>query len=231
MREERERAETERRERAEANGGAGQSVDDEIILLPASTIEYAQLLTEANTDVPGPILAEIASGPLKGARLLGSFEETFDYLTLNFDQVVFEGISYDTEAVALDPDTTLPGVITDINRRYLQRVILPTASAFITGFAEAVSQSGQTTIRIEGDTTITETDNERNEGEEVASGIAEAGQALGGLIDEVAGNTKARLRVKSGTPLGILFVEAVTTGDSEDEGSTVLNVESLQGDQ
>ncbi len=228
VRKERKRLEEERKERAAA---AGESDDEEIILLPAATIEYAQLLTEANTDVPGPILAEIASGPLKGARLLGEFEETYDYLTLNFDQVVFEGVSYETEAVAIDPATTLPGLITDIDRRYFKRVILPTASAFITGFADAVASSGQTTIRVQGDTTITETDNERSDDEEVASGIAEAGQALGGIIDEIAENTKARLRVKSGTPLGILFIESVTTGDNEEDTSTILNVDSLKTDE
>ena len=54
----------------------------EDILIPAGTIEYAQLVLEANTDAPGPVLADIMSGPLAGSKLLGSFTSTDDYLIL-----------------------------------------------------------------------------------------------------------------------------------------------------
>jgi hypothetical protein len=114
-------------------------------------------------------------------------------------------------------------MVTDVDHRYFKRVILPTASAFITGFADAGASSGQTTVRIEGSTTVSETNNDRTNDEEVASGVAEAGQALGGIINEIADNTKARLKVNSGTPLGILFISSVTTGDSDDDTSVVLD--------
>src|SRR5690606_12018046 len=60
-------------------GGVGNE-DIENIIIPAGTIEYAQLVTEANTDAPGPVMAQIASGPLAGARLIGSFQSTDNYL-------------------------------------------------------------------------------------------------------------------------------------------------------
>ena len=44
------------------------------IVVNAGTVSYAQLLTEANSDVPGPIMVQIVSGPLAGARAIGSFE-------------------------------------------------------------------------------------------------------------------------------------------------------------
>ena len=181
----------------------------EEILLPAGTIEYAQLLTEANTDVPGPILAEIVTGPLRGARLIGTFEGTYDYVTLNFDTVVIDGIDYSAEAVAIDPDTTLPGVVTEIDRRYFTRVVLPVAAEFISGYSRAISESGQTSITIEGDSVTQTTSNENDSDQEVASGIATAGSTLSEIINEYKDNRPQLLRVAAGTPLGIFFVDAV----------------------
>lgn len=186
------------------------------ILLPAGTIEYAQLITEANTDVPGPILAEVMTGPFKGGRLIGTFEETYNYLTLNFNTIVLDGIDYTADAVAIDPQTTLPGMATDINRRYFSRVILPVAADFVTGFASAVADSGNTTITITGDTVSETTSNVRSDDQEVALGVAQVGEGLSGIINEIRENNPQLLRVRAGTPMGIFFVSAVTDRQSQD---------------
>lgn len=181
----------------------------ENILLPAGTIEYAQLLTEANTDAPGPILAQIVSGPLRGARALGAFQATDKYLVLNFTMIVIDGINYPIQAVAIDPGTTLPGLITEIDNRYFKRIILPMAAEFVSGLADAVSESGSTTIIIDG-STVANSQNDRNSQQEVASGISEAGDALSEIMQEEADRTRPMLRVATGTPMGILFVAPVT---------------------
>ena len=192
---------------------AAQGIDPEAIniLLSAGTIEYAQLVTEANTDAPGPILAQLVTGPLKGGRLIGNFTANDNYLTLNFNTIVLDGIDYSAQAIAIDPDTTLPGVVTDIDRRYFMRVILPAASEFITGFTEAVANSGTTTVTINNSdgTTTTQSTGDRDGEQEVASGIADAGEALAEILDEMADNTEPLLRVRAGTPLGILFITPV----------------------
>jgi intracellular multiplication protein IcmE len=111
-------------------------------LVPAGQIAYAQLLTEANTDSPGPILAQIMSGPLAGSRILGDFEEENELITINFDTVVIDGESVSIDAVALDPDTTLPGMATDVDHHYFKRIVLPAAAAFVEGLATAVAENG-----------------------------------------------------------------------------------------
>lgn len=181
----------------------------ENILLPAGTIEYGQLLLEANTDAPGPVLAQIVSGPLKGARVLGSFQSTDEYLVLNFGMIVIDGINYPVEAVAVDPATTLPGLITEVDRRYLKRIILPAAAAFIEGLTDAISESGSTSIIIDGNT-VSESTSDKDSGQEVASGISEAGEKLSEILDEEADATRPMLRVASGTPIGVLFISPVT---------------------
>jgi intracellular multiplication protein IcmE len=181
---------------------------DDGVMIPAASIEYAQLITEANSDVPGPVMAQLASGDYSGARLLGMFETTGDYLTLRFSNMVVDGVSYPIEAVAIDPENTLTGMATDVDHRYLKRVILPTAAAFIEGLTEAIADSGNTSIYIDGNT-VTESSSGKDKDEEVASGIAEAGGVISELMEEEASKTKTLVKIRAGTPMGILFTKEV----------------------
>lgn len=189
--------------------------DEEVVgevLLPAGEIAYAQLLTEANTDSPGPVLAEIMSGPLKGSRILGTFEEQSELLTLNFDTIVYEEQSLSVDAVALDPDTTLAGMATEVDHRYFKRIILPAAAAFVEGAANAIAESGRTTITIEGET-VAESEEEADSEQEIASGVEEAGQELREILDEMDDDVEVLVRIEAGTPIGVLFLESVTTDE------------------
>lgn len=191
--------------------GSGDPEDVTEILIPAGEILYGQTLIEANTDAPGPVLAQIVSGPYAGSRMIGEFEATDNFLVLTFSTIVIDGVGRQTAAIAIDPDTSLPGVITEIDRRYFKRVILPMAAAFVEGLTGAIAQSGSTTITIsDAGTTQSQTNEDLDSEQEVASGLEEAGQALREILEEEADSTVPMLRVKAGTPLGILFVEPVT---------------------
>lgn len=195
------------------------------ILIPAGQIEYAQLLLEANSDIPGPVMAEIASGPLKGSRILGSFQvSNQDLLTLNFNTVVVDGVSTGTSAVAVDPATTMTGMATDVDQRYFKRVVLPAAAEFIKGLTEAISESGRTTIEINSTTgsSQTATSGTSDGRQEVASGITEAGESLSDIMQEEADKTKPLVVIRAGTPIGILFTSPVI------EGTAVVQPEQQQ---
>ena len=191
-------------------------LDEEIVgevLLPAGEILYAQLLTEANTDAPGPVLAQILSGPLKGSRILGSFEEQEELLTLNFETVVYEEESLSVDAVALDPATTLPAMATEVDHRYFKRIILPAAAAFVEGLAGAIGETTTVTVVTDGGTVV-DAQEEPDSEQEVALGIEEAGQELGEILDEIADDTEVMIRIAAGTPIGILFLEPVTKDET-----------------
>lgn len=199
---------------AEANAGNNGGDQNQIppeVLLPAGEILYAQLLIEANSDAPGPILAQIMSGPLKGYRVLGAFSVEKELLALNFTSIVIDEETYPINAVALDPNTTLAGLATDVDHHYLKRIILPMASAFITGVASAIEESGRTTVTIAGQSgqTTTEQTGDSTDEQEVASGIDEAGQKLGEILDEMADETEVTVIVAAGTPMGLFFIEPV----------------------
>ncbi len=194
----------------------GEEIDQEekIVLIPAGEIEYAQLLIEANSDVKGPVLVQLVSGPLRGARILGTFSvENDQYLTLQFTTLVLDGKSYNVSAIALDPETSLPGMATDVNHHYFQRIILPAASAFVSGFADAFAQTDATNITINTDggaTTTTSQDQDLSTEQQVSLGVKEAGDEISTIIDDINDKIKVTVKIHAGTPLGILFTEPVT---------------------
>lgn len=82
------------------------------------------------------------------------------------------------------------------------------AAAFVEGAAQAIAESGLTTITISGDTVASETE-ESSQDQEVASGVEEAGQELREILEETADDTEVLVRIEAGTPMGILFIQPV----------------------
>lgn len=181
------------------------------ILQEAGQIEYGQLITEANTDAPGPVLAEIASGKLTGSRMLGSFTSTDDYLTLNFHTVIYQGTALATDAVAIDPGTSLPGMVTEIDRKYFQRIILPAAAAFIEGMGSAIADSGSTTVSA-GQGTTQSSSNDLDTRQEFFKGVETAAEEFGEILDRDGSRVRPMLRLAAGTHMGVLFVAPVVKG-------------------
>jgi hypothetical protein len=115
---------------------------------------------------------------------------------------------YTINAIALDPDTTLGGMATDVDERYFTRVLLPAAAGFMQGFGEALSQ-GSSNIVQNGTTTIVQQSGKGLQ-QGMFQGAASAGQALGQFFQNQANNTKPLVRVAAGTPMGLFFITSVT---------------------
>jgi intracellular multiplication protein IcmE len=187
--------------------GIGDEEIVETILIPAGSIHYAQIMIEANSDVPGPVLAQLVSGPLAGSKLIGSFESTDEYLVLTFNTVVVDGIGQTIDATAIDPATTLPGVATEVDKRYFKRVLLPAAGAFLEGVGRAVAQDTQT-VTVSGDT-VTSSQRDLDLEQELGKGAEEAAEQVADFLDEEADNTQVLVRVARGTPVGVFFTSPV----------------------
>jgi len=186
----------------QANGAAMEKV-----IVTAGTVNYAQLLTEANSDVPGPILAQILSGPLSGGRAIGSFKVMNDYLVLTFNLVTYKGKDYAVNALALDPDTTLGGMATEVDHRYFTRVLLPAAASFAQAFGQALSETETETTVSDG--TVVSDQAKKGMKEALYSGMGEMGETLGEFFRNEANNTKTLVRVGVGTPMGVFFLQSV----------------------
>ncbi len=199
---------------APPGGTAGGPPIEVRALVPAGTVSYAQLLTEANSDVPGPILAQIVSGPLKGARAIGRFEVTSDpYLIMTFTLADLNGKDYPLNAIALDPDTTLGGMATEVDERYFSRVLLPAAAGFMQGFGQALG-TGNSSLVTNGTTTIVQ-QSSHGITQGAFQGVAQAGQTLSQFLQNQANNTKPLVRVAAGTPMGLFFLVSVRDGGNQ----------------
>lgn len=200
--------------------GAPVVEDPALILIPAGEVEYAQLLIEANSDAPGPVLAQLASGPLVGSRLLGSFKMEEEYLVLTFNQIVIDGVSHTMDGIALDPATTGIGVVTDVDHRYFTRVILPAAAKFVEGMAGAIAETGTSVTVSDGGST--EEKPEPDAEEELYSGMEAAAAEISEMMTDIADDTEIQVKVRAGTPVGILFLAPVI----KREGGAVLAKDS-----
>ncbi len=175
-------------------------------LIAAGDIIYAQLLNNLNSDIEGPALAHILSGPLAGARAIGSFSKEDEYLVLTFHTLVKDGISYQIKSVALDPDTTLGAMVSDVDHHYFQRVIFPAAAEFLSGVGEGIAQT-TTTVAVNNGGVAQSTQSLDTE-EIIGKGVQKGFNVLSNLVRRDA-NREITVKLDKGTPMGLLFLETL----------------------
>lgn len=181
-------------------------------LIVAGSIIYAQLLNDLNSDLKGPALAQILSGPLQGGRAIGDYTvQNEEYLVLRFSRIVKDGVTYTVDAVALDEKTTLPGHEAEVDNHYLRRVILPAAAAFVSGYGSAVAETGTSTTVTGGGGVVSDTP-EPDAKEELFKGLDGAVDKIGSFIDNEA-QKPVTVKMKRGLTMGLLFTETLTTAD------------------
>lgn len=206
------------------------TIDDADILVAPGTVLYGQIINEANSDIPGPVLARILSGPIRGAKMIGDFQVSNDYLTINFNQVVLGKKSYSINAIAVDPETSLTGIATDIDRRYMTRFILPAAASFLEGIGEAIEEEGNTTVTVTGET-VTSSTEDLNARQELFAGVNEAAGEIADELRDEADDTEILVRVESGTLVGLLFLTEVINPSSEHAVTSRQAEESARRDE
>lgn len=195
---------------ADASGSdaAGQGAS-ETPIIPAGTILYGETLTSSSSDLPGPVLVQVTTGPYKGSRLVGRFStaESVDRMVVQFSAMTLpDGTSAPVTAFAVDGVSAETAVASDVNRRYLQRYAPILAAAFITGYSASAAQPSQQVVELgDGSSVITGTTTEE---QNLYAGLAAAGEAIGAdLIQNAPKGPEVILR--SGWPVGIMFVEPV----------------------
>jgi type IV secretory pathway VirB10-like protein len=183
------------------------------IIVAAGTIAYAQLLNELNSDIKGPVLAQILSGPFEGGRAIGSFEVRDEYLVLSFKRIVKQGVSYSVDGVALNEDTTLAAHQSDVDYHYFSRIVLPAASKFIEGYAAANAETGTTSTTTAGGGVVQDKP-EPDTNEEFKKGLEEGAKKVSEILDKDS-DRPITVKVSRGTTMGILFMEQVTTSSAQ----------------
>ncbi len=183
-------------------------------LIKAGDVLYAVLDTSVNSDEPGPILATIVSGKLKGAKLIGSFTlpNNADKMVISFNTMSVPGAARTTSinAYAIDPNTARTALSSRANHHYLLRYGSLFAATFLEGFGNAF-QSANTSITIGGsggaaqNTTITNGAG-RSVLENAVIGLATLGKSWGQAAQQQF-STPTTVDLYSGTGVGVLFTQ------------------------
>lgn len=181
------------------------------------TIVYAVMVSGANSDTPGPVVAKIVTGELAGATLLGAFQTQREGLFISFQTMTVERTRSGEEinkalpvnAVAVDSKTAGTGIASDVDRHLLTNVGLTAAAAFMQGLGQAVATSGQTYSQTLGGTTVVNPTRTLRDQLYIGGGVG-AGAAGQALI-QAYGNRPPTVTLDAGTPVGILFLNSGTT--------------------
>lgn len=190
------------------------------VIISAGSIYYGVLLLEANSDAPGPIMAEVMSGPFTGGRLVGHFEVTREYLVIRFTKLTYRKKDYSIDVLAVDPNTTLGGMVTEKDSRYFTRIVLPSAAAFLEGFGQALSSPSNRVVTDSGNVLVF---NESKKGLEdgLYRGISAAAGTVSGFLRDEAAATKPLIRVAAGTPMGLFFVNSVAENTAQGSNAII----------
>ena len=183
------------------------------VVIRTGDILFAVIDTSVNSDEPGPILATIVSGRLKGSKLIGSFNlpGKADKMIVTFNTLSIPG-AQDTVSItafAIDPNTARTALSSETDHHYLSRYGSLFASTFLEGFGNAF-QSANTTITIGGTGGVTDTTIANGVGrstlDNAVIGLATLGKAWG----QVAAQNMTRpttVQLYAGTGVGILFTQ------------------------
>lgn len=172
-------------------------------------IYYAVNLLAANSDHPGtPVLAEVVSGSLAGARFIGGFKLEDNRLLLEFSEVVVHGKVWKTTAFGVDPSTAQPSLATRVDHHYLGRWGGLVAASFLEGFGRAVRQSGSTMTQFAGGNGISTVYATRalNTKAETEIALGKVGQKIGEQLDK-GFNRPPTVYLRKGIALGLLVLK------------------------
>ena len=183
-------------------------------------ILFAIVDTAVNSDEPGPLLATITNGSLKGSKLIGSFSSgsaNAEKLTVSFNALSVPWLTKTVgiSAYAIDPNTGRTALSSSTNHHYVERYGALFASTFLEGFGNAF-QSADTTITIGGTGGETNTTVENGIGRSLTDnaiiGLATVGKAWGQQAQKNM-NKPTTIQIYSGTPVAVLFLQDVTIAE------------------
>ena len=163
---------------------------------------YARVLYEVNSDYPGPVLLEILESPLAGAIVTGGFEVVRDRMALRLNRLEHEGRSTAVDGWAVGLDCACFAISGEVDRHWFDRVILPAAIAFATGWADALARPS-TTVTVQGDIVVEDTGQATSK-QRLYEGAANAASVAGEVLQEDSPR-RMTIRIPRNTELAVTF--------------------------
>lgn len=170
---------------------------------------FAEVLTTVSSDLESPVMAEVVSGPHRGARLVGTFaaDPRASAMVVSFTSMSLpDGRTVQVNAFAVDGRSAETAVASDVERRYVQRYGPILAATFLSSFAQAQAQPSRIVQGSGQDLQVTLSAPTVRQ-----SLFAGLGAATNVIAQDIARSAPAgpRVNLRAGHPIGILFVEPV----------------------
>lgn len=195
-----------------AGKAAADGVDSKVLgklLVRDHAILVARTISEADSYRSKKVIAEIAAGPLKGAQLFGVAAWVEEGASCHFDKMTFDGRTYDIDADALNEATAGDVVDVDVDHRWVQRLVLPTLTETVKGYAQARANPGQEVVNTASGSVVTTPKSTGRQA--VDAGVAKGLDVVGRVVDQSAAKPE-RYKVLPKMTIGILFNKEVRLG-------------------
>jgi len=184
-------------------------------LVDALEIYAAQTLTPVDTYQTGYISARIVAGKLAGAFLVGRTQMVNEGLQPRFTQMRWNNRTYAIDAIALDDRSGTDAVRANLDRRYMQRYVMPVVVAMVGGYTAAKAQTGSTTVEIgaggTGSTGLAQP--APTEEQAINAGVSRAMGMTQRAVDQEAA-LPIRASLPAGTAIGVMFNAPVADLDA-----------------
>jgi intracellular multiplication protein IcmE len=177
----------------------------------------------STTPVIGKLSGAYAGAVLKapeGVKLAG------DGVVIHFTQMSFKGINYKVDAYALQDDTLLANVASEVNHRYMSRIVLPAVLGGIGNISDLYAQANTQVLTNGFSTQVARPG--------LPDSTAVAGSILGGaasqaakvLTEDAARTPATQVRIFQNQVVAIQFMRGVYTGDAVAPGRGGESVQS-----
>ena len=183
-------------------------------------VQFAVAQISVSSDTPGPVLLRIPQGPLRGATLIGSFQREGRELSIRLTSMQWAGTNWSTDAVAIDPNTSLPAVRSAVDDHTISRYASLLGGAFLgalQGYGQAIAQSGQTTVQTLGNSATVTTNPQMSAHQALiiagATAAGTAAQTAGQVISQ-GWNQPPTVTLQAGTGVGVLFLSTPKPAES-----------------
>ncbi|MBD8577587.1 conjugal transfer protein TraO [Pseudomonas syringae] len=163
-----------------------------------------------------PVLARINTGKHAGIVLKASdgAKLTGEGVVIHFTEMAYKGVNYRVDAYALQEDTLLANVASDVNHRYMSRIVLPALLNGIGSVGELYSQANTEVISNGFTTEVVRPG--LPDGTAVLGSMAggAASQAAKVLTEDAARVPATQVTVIKGQVVAIQFMRGVYAGDA-----------------
>lgn len=179
------------------------------VLIPAGRGVYAHTVLATNSETGGPVVLQADTGPIAGARMIGTFTRAgmTNRLVVRVTSVNFGGQSISVDGLVIAPETMDTSVATSVDHRLAERFLLPAAAAFVEGLGQAIARSNTTAVisPFGGASFASRLNTEEQLGVAAGAAGARIGQAL-----EQATPRRATVHLAKDAQVGVLFLSNVT---------------------